>query len=308
VNEVARTIEDPETQGTVWRRWQARELLNGSAQSRKEAATRGDLRIGALGTGSDYTAFLDHLGIASLDVSYGGEDDGGIYHSIYDDFYWYTHFSDTTFAYGRTMAQTDGTLVLRMAQADVLPFDFAALADTVHVYADELKALVEARRTEAAERKAALEANAYALTNDPKRPQVAPPALETPPYLNFAPLENALAALDKAAAHYNKARGATAEKTLPAATLSAINRELARAEQKLTSAQGLPRRPWMEHLIYAPGWLTGYGAKTLPGPREAIEERRYADADQEIARVAGVIGDEAAYVEHIAGEFEAATQ
>jgi len=159
----------------------------------------------------------------------------------------------------------------------------------------------------AAERKAALEANAYALTNDPKQPMVAPPALETPPYLNFAPLDNALATLDKAAAHYNNARDAAAEKTLPPATLSAINQELARAEQKLTSAQGLPRRPWMQHLLYAPGWFTGYGAKTLPGPREAIEERRYADADAEIARVAGVVAGEAAYVEHLAGELEGGT-
>jgi len=153
VNQVARTIEDPETKVSVWKRWQAAGLLAAKPEERKEAASRGDLRIGVLGSGSDYSAFLDHLGIASLNVSYGGEDDGGIYHSIYDDFYWYTHFSDTTFAYGRTMAQTDGTLVLRMAQADLLPYDFAALADTLHVYTGQLKALLEARRTEAAERR-----------------------------------------------------------------------------------------------------------------------------------------------------------
>ena len=308
VNQVARTIEDPETKASVWKRWQAASLLNGKPEEKKEAASRSDLRIGVLGSGSDYSAFLDHLGIASLNVSYGGEDDGGIYHSIYDDFYWYTHFSDTTFAYGRTMAQTDGTLVLRMAQADLLPYDFAALADTLHVYAGQLKTLLETRRTEAAERKAALESNAYALTSDPRRPLLAPQPLETPPFLNFAPLDNALTAMDGAAAHYTRARAAAKDRALPAELLKTLNEELIQAERKLTNPNGLPRRPWMQHLIYAPGWYTGYDAKTLPGPREAIEERRYAEADGQIALVAQVIGDEAGYVEHLATELEAATE
>jgi N-acetylated-alpha-linked acidic dipeptidase len=307
VNEVARSIQDPETHGTVWQRWQAGDLVAGSPQERKDAASRTDLRIGALGSGSDFSAFIDHLGIASLDSSYGGEDPGGIYHSIYDDFYWYTHFGDTTFAYGRTMAQTDGTLVLRMAQADLLPYDFTSLADTLHVYTGELKALLEARRTEATERKADLELNVYKLTNDPNRPMVAPPALEIPPFLNFAPLDNALTLLDKAAAHYGKARAEAAGKILATASLKTLNEELTQAERKLTSPQGLPRRPWMQHLIYAPGWYTGYDAKTLPGPREAIEERRYADADAQIALVAGAIEGEARFVEQLATELETAS-
>ena len=308
VNQVARAIDDPETHATVWSRWQAGALVSGTVQAQKEATSRGDLRIGALGSGSDFSAFLDHLGIASLDVSYGGEDNDGIYHSIYDDFYWYTHFADTSFVYGRALAQTNGTLVLRMAQADLLPYDFAALADTLHTYTSELKALLETRRTEAEERKAALNANAYALTSDPRHPLAPPAALETPPYLNFAPLENALTALDKAAAHFSQARAEAIGKDVPAARLKALNEELAQAERKLTSPQGLPRRPWMQHLIYAPGWYTGYDAKTLPGPREAIEERRYSDADEQIARVAQAIQGESAFVEKIAGELEAASR
>jgi N-acetylated-alpha-linked acidic dipeptidase len=205
------------------------------------------------------------------------------------------------------MAQTDGTLVLRMAQADLLPYDFASLADTLHVYTGELKALLEARRTEATERKADLELNVYKLTNDPNRPMVAPPALEIPPFLNFAPLDNALNLLDKAAAHYGKARAEAAGKILSTASLKTLNEELTQAERKLTSPQGLPRRPWMQHLIYAPGWYTGYDAKTLPGPREAIEERRYADADAQIALVANAIGGEARYVEQLATELETAS-
>jgi len=302
VNEVARGIDDPETKVSVWKRAQAQALLHGTPDQRKDAANRADLRIGALGSGSDFSVFIDHLGIASLDVAYGGEDDGGIYHSIYDDFYWYTHFSDAAFVYGRALAQTNGTLVLRMAQADILPYDFAALADTLHVYSTEVKALLDARRAEAKERQAALAANAYALANDPKKPLLPPPSLETPPFLNFAPLDNALAALDKSSADYSKARSAAAGKTLSPETLKSLNAELTQAERKLTSPQGLPRRPWMQHLLYAPGWYTGYGAKTLPGVREAIEERRYADADAEIVRVAKAIDDEAAYVERLATE------
>ena len=308
VNQVARAIDDPETHATVWSRWQAGALVSGTVQAQKEATSRGDLRIGALGSGSDFSAFLDHLGIASLDVSYGGEDNDGIYHSIYDDFYWYTHFADTSFVYGRALAETNGTLVLRMAQADLLPYDFAALADTLHTYTSELKALLETRRTEAEERKAALNANAYALTSDPRHPLAPPAALETPPYLNFAPLENALTALDKAAAHFSQARAEAIGKDVPAARLKALNEELAQAERKLTSPQGLPRRPWMQHLIYAPGWYTGYDAKTLPGPREAIEERRYSDADEQIVRVAQAIQGESAFVEKIAGELEATSR
>jgi N-acetylated-alpha-linked acidic dipeptidase len=205
------------------------------------------------------------------------------------------------------MAQTDGTLVLRMAQADLLPYDFASLTDTLHAYTGELKALLETRRAEAAERKAALESNAYTLTSDPRRPLLAPPTLETPPFLNFAPLDNALTALDAASAHYAKARDAARGKTLPAALLKTLNEELIQAERKLTSPNGLPRRPWMQHLIYAPGWYTGYGAKTLPGVREAIEERRYADADAQIVLVAQAINDEASYVEQLASELDTAS-
>ena len=247
VNEAARSIEDPETKASVWKRWQAAKLLNGSPQERKDAASRSDLRIGALGSGSDFSAFLDHLGIASLDSSYDGEDDGGIYHSIYDDFYWYTHFGDTTFAYGRALAQTNGTLVLRMAQADLLPYDFASLADTLHVYAGELKALLETQRTEAADRKAALESNAYGLTNDPRHPMVAPRAGDTAvPQLcasrtmRWPPWTRLPRAMAKPAPQQ-------AGKAIPDANLKVLNEELTQAERKLTSQDGLPRRPWMRH-------------------------------------------------------------
>jgi N-acetylated-alpha-linked acidic dipeptidase len=305
VNEVARTIIDPETQATVWRRAQALALVQGTPLERKEASSRRDLRIGALGSGSDYSAFLDHLGIASLDVSYQGEDEQGIYHSVYDDFYWYTHFSDAGFVYGRALAQTDGTLVLRLAQADLLPYDFAALADTLHLYTGEVKTLLEGRRTQAAERQVALDAGAYALASDPRRPLLAPPALAVPPYLNFAPIDNSLNDLDAAAAHFSKARSTVQAKPPAAAKLAAINRELVQAERKLTNPDGLPRRPWMQHLLYAPGWYTGYGAKTLPGVREGIEQAHYPEAEAQIAALGAAVEAEAVLVEHVAAELDA---
>lgn len=307
VNQVAQSVADPETNVSAWQRLRAWQLLNGTPKERKEVATRKDLRMGALGTGSDFTAFIDHLGIASLNVSYGGEDEEGVYHSIYDDFYWYSHFSDSTFVYGRALSQTDGKLVLRMAQADLLPYDFAALVDTLHVYTREVKDLLAARKKEAKERSAALDLNAYALTNDPRHPMVAPPALAMPPFLNFAPLDNALAALDKSAAHFNDARARALGGSIAPDRLNTINEELTQAARKLTSPQGLPRRPWMQNLIYAPGWYTGYDAKTLPGVREAIEQHRYAEADAQIVLVGHAIDDEAVFVEHVASELDSAT-
>jgi N-acetylated-alpha-linked acidic dipeptidase len=307
VNQVAQSVADPETNVSSWQRLRAWKLLNGSPEEKKEVSTRPDLRIGPLGTGSDFTAFIDHLGVASLNVSYGGEDNGaGVYHSIYDDFYWYSHFADSNYVYGRALVQTDGALVLRMAQADVLPYDFTALADTLHVYDREVKGLLAARQNEAKERDAALQMNAYALTSDPRHPMVAPQAIAMPPFLNFAPLDNALASLDKSAAHFNAARTRALSGNVPPERLTTINEELTQAARKLTNPQGLPRRPWMQNLIYAPGWYTGYDAKTLPGVREAIEQRRYDEASAQIILVAHAIEDEAAFVEHIATELDTA--
>ena len=152
MNGVARDIEDPETNLSVWKRDQLHLIGSATPEDRQEARTRPDLRLSALGSGSDYTVFVDHLGIASLDLGFGGEDGGGIYHSIYDDFYWYTHFSDTDFRYGRALAQTVGTAVLRLADADLLPFDFTDFADTIHTYSDQLKKLLKDKQEAVRER------------------------------------------------------------------------------------------------------------------------------------------------------------
>jgi N-acetylated-alpha-linked acidic dipeptidase len=311
VNGVARDITDPEKNISVWKRSQAQRLTSprrpDAQQDRREARTRADLRIGALGSGSDYTAFIDHLGVASLNVAYGGEDDGGIYHSVYDDFYWYTHFSDSEFVYGRALAQTVGTMVLRFADADVLPYDFTDFADTIHKYDDELKTLLKNRQEELHERNQNLEDGVYVATSDPRKPTVAPPREEVPPFLNFAPLDNAQADLDRSAEHYARAMKAfTASNAAQPKALEQLNDQLMQAERKLTNAEGLPRRPWYQHLIYAPGFYTGYGAKTLPGIREGIEEKRYQEAEREIVRAAKALEDYARAVESAATELEKA--
>ena len=309
VNDVARDVLDPETKVSVWKRLQAQRLDDtSSAEDRKKIRDRADLRLGAIGSGSDYTAFVDHLGVASLNLGYGGEDDGGIYHSIYDDFYWYTHFSDTDFVYGKALAQTVGLVVMRLADADVLPFEFGDLADTTQEYMKDLKKLLAKKQEEIAERNREIDDGVFQMTNDPRRPKVAPPRAEVPPHLSFAPLENAIDALQKSAARYTKAAKAVEGRSLPADTLARVNASLIRSERVLLSPEGLLRRPWYKHLLYAPGTYTGYGAKTMPGAREAIELKRYSEADGEIARIAKVLQDEAALVDGVAAELEAAAR
>ncbi len=302
MNGVAKDVEDPESKVSVFKRQQAYRLLHGTPQQQAEARIGDQLSIGALGSGSDFSSFIDHVGIATVDLGFAGEDPSGNYHSIYDDFYWYSHFSDYDFVYGRALAQVAGISVLRMADADIMPYEFEGLSHTVAQYIEEVKALLESRRKEAEDIRRNLNQGVYEAVNDPRNPTVAPPPKEIPPYLNFAPLDNAAAALDQAAKHYTKALGSVQGKTLPPDRLQAINQQLALAERKLTNGQGLPRRPWMQHVLYAPGWYTGYSAKTMPGVREAIEEGRYAEAEEQAVLIARALQDEAAWIKQIAKE------
>jgi N-acetylated-alpha-linked acidic dipeptidase len=293
INDVARDITDPETGLSAWKRRQARTILDGDADERKTARAGGDLPIGALGSGSDYTPFLQHLGVASLAVGYGGEDDGGIYHSIYDDFYWYTHFSDTSFVYGKALAQTVGTAVLRLANAELLPYRFENLATTVQQYAKELEDLRNRRADEIAERNTQITEGVFKATSDPRNPTFAPVAKEPAPHLNFAPLLNAVDSLTAAAKRYEKAYESWHADSGPDGDLVAINRRLLQSERLLTDEAGLPKRPWYQHLLYAPGFYTGYGVKTMPGVREAIEQGEWDAIDREVNRLADVLNAEA---------------
>ena len=259
VNEVARDVEDPKRPGKTLA---AASLDRDVSQEKTELGKamlrkRGDKPIDALGSGSDYTAFIDHLQIASLDLGFGGEGGGGVYHSIYDSFYWYTHFSDKDFAYGAALSRTIGTVILRLADADVLPFEFTATARTLRGYVDE----IEKARKEIAD---------------------APP-------IDLAPIRTALDRLDKAAAAYNKAALGDRATALPADKLAELNRLLYTSERAFRHEAGLPRRPWFKHLAYAPGFYTGYGVKTLPGIREGIEQKQWDEARSFVPIVARAI-------------------
>ncbi len=308
INGVARDIEDPETRLSVWQREHLSLIAHASAEDRKEIRERPDIRISALGSGTDFTGFLDHLGIATLDLGYSGEDEQGIYHSIYDDFYWYTHFSDTEFVYGRALSQTVGTAVMRLADAEVLPFEFTNLADTVEKYTKELEKLLKDKQEEIRERDQELDEGVFKATYDPRRPTVAPPREDVPPHLNFAPMQNAVDALARRAERYHQAmvgKQATLNEE-QAEFIRALNVKLMESERRLTAEDGLPRRGWYKHLLYAPGVYSGYGVKTVPGVREGIEQKRYAEAEQEIARVAKVLDNESALIDSAAEMLEKA--
>ena len=309
INGVARDIIDPETKLSVWKRAQLHLIADAkSPDDRHEIRQRSDLRIDALGSGSDFTPFLQHDGVASLNIGFSGEDGGGIYHSIYDDFYWYTHFSDTDFTYGRALAQSGGTAVMRMADADLLPFEFVDLSDTVQTYVKELKALAQKTSDDVAERNRQIEEGLFAAVDDPRKPLVAPKAETVPPHLNFAPLDNAVDALSRSASEYRKAldRSGVGESGAPAAALSATDALLIQSERKFLTVEGLPNRPWYKHQLYAPGFYTGYAVKTMPAVREAIELKHWQQADEAILVVARVLQDEAALVSSAAVKLSAA--
>ena len=295
VNQVARAVTDPQTGVTVAERTRARRRASGD----KEADTRADLRISPLGSGSDYTPFLQHLGIASLNLGYGGENRGGSYHSAFDSYDYYTRFGDPGFAYGITLAQTAGRITLRFANADVLPFTFTNFVDNVSKYTDEVTTLAETMRAETKRHNDLVAANVYGLAADPTKPYVAPEAKAPVPYLNFAPLQNALAALKASAMACDAAMRAHSE-GLDAQAQAALNDILLHVERMMTRTEGLPRRSWFRHHIYAPGFYTGYGVKTLPGVREALEQRDWEEAAEQIEIVAGVL-------ERVTAEIDRAT-
>jgi N-acetylated-alpha-linked acidic dipeptidase len=290
LNGVARDVSDPESGVSVLKRRQAFAVARGTGDERREARERTDFRIGALGSGSDYTPFVQHAGIASINLSFGDEDQDGIYHSIYDDFYFFAHYLDTDFTYGRALAQTVGTAVIRLADADVVPMEFTNLADTVQKYGRELKELLGRKQEDVRERNRQIADGVFAAMRDPRAPVPIPKTEAIPPAINFAPYDNAAAALTDAARRYDKALGtARAKVAANQKALVALNAKLRQAEIQLIDNDGLFRRPWYRHLIYAPGFYTGYGVKTVPGVREGIEDGRYADAEKEVSRVASAL-------------------
>jgi N-acetylated-alpha-linked acidic dipeptidase len=310
VNDIARDITDPEKNIPVWQRLKLFNISKAKTdEDRKDVRDRAELRINALGSGSDYTVFVDHLGIASLNLGYGGEANGGIYHSIYDDFYWYTHFDDANFVYGRALAQTVGSAVMRLADADVIPYNFDGMADTYGRYVDELEKLAKKKRDDAIERNRQLDEGMYEAVADPTKKSVPPPRLPVPPYLNFAPLRNSLDTLKNSVQKYEAALAkAQANGGAALANTSAVNSKLMETERALTLPDGLPDRPWFKHEIYAPGFYTGYGVKTMPAVRESIEQDKWPLAEQSITVVGKVLTNEAGAIDAATAELQKAAQ
>jgi N-acetylated-alpha-linked acidic dipeptidase len=282
-NEVMNDVIDPQTGVTVAERRRARIEVNGSASARAELKSRSDMRISPLGSGSDYSPFLQHLGVASLNISFGGEARDGSYHTLYDTYEHYTTFRDPGMVYGQALAKVAGRATLRLANAPRLPFEFNGLADNIELYMDEVEELADDMRSETLEMNQRIDSGVFELALDPARSIQAPAHKDEVPFFNFAPLRNALDELQKAAADYEEltSDGSSASEQ--------DNILLYTSERELTRDDGLPGRPWFTHHIYAPGFYTGYGVKTLPGVREAIEERQYQLVADEIVVAADVI-------------------
>ncbi len=292
VSQALRDVADPEKGIDVLRRAKDEAIVRGSDDQRREARERADLRLSALGSGSDYTPFLQHLGIPCLNIGYGGEEEYGQYHSIYDSFDHFTRFCDPDFAYELTLARTSGRLVLRLADAEVLPFEFTALGEAVQRYVSEVGKQTDDLRAQAAEKERRAAEGSEVAASDPKHP-LAPPRPDPPePFLGFAPLQNAAARLDRSARAYDealRARFAAGAPALEASAQQALDQALMKVERAMTRPEGLPRRPWFTHYVYAPGMYTGYAVRTLPGVREAIERRDWKEAEAQVDITAGVL-------------------
>ena len=269
INDVARDVPDPRGSGkSVLEAKRARLVEQAKTDKDKsDLRAKTDLPIEALGSGSDYTAFIDHVNVASLDLGFGGDGGGGIYHSIYDSFYWYMHFSDGGFTHGAALSKTVGTALMRLADAEILPFDFRGTAATLKTYADEIETMPDVKGK-----------------------------------LDLAPLRSAIARLSSAADAYDKAASAaTRADSAPRAALAELNRVLYSTERAFRHEAGLPKREWFKHLAYAPGFYTGYGVKTLPGIREGIEQKQWDEARSFVPIVAAAITKLAGEVDRATG-------
>jgi N-acetylated-alpha-linked acidic dipeptidase len=305
-NEVIADVKDPQTGVAVRDRARARSLVAAGepganeelkATAKTVADPAKDLPLGALGSGSDYSAYLQHLGLAALDFGYGGEgESGGVYHSLYDDYEHHSRFVDPGFVYDATLARTVGRAVLRLADTDLPVQRYGDFADTVATYLDQVKKLDAAKREEAQGQARMLSANAYGLAADPTKPHANPAALAQSPKLDFAALEAAVAKVKASAGAFDTALAAKGE-ALPKAQRAKLDAVVRPLDQTLLRPEGLPGRSWYMHMIYAPGRFTGYGAKTLPGVREAIEERRFGDAQKYIGLTAEALGAYAAQLD-----------
>jgi len=311
VNEAAADVRDPETGVPMVQRQRAKlqveALTEGGRLSPAQtaAADKGaDVPLAALGSGSDFTAYLQHLGLPALDFGFSGESQsGGVYHSLYDSFHHYTTFDDPGLKYSAALAKLAGRVVMRVADADTPATRYGDFADTVASYLDEVKKLAETRRTGDERLGQLIQADAFRIAGDPLKPVSAPVAEAPTPRFDFGPLEKAVARLRRSATAFDESYANRGVRLAPERR-QRLNAALRDIDQLLLDPRGLPGRPWFRHMIYAPGRLTGYGAKTLPGVREAIEDRRFDDARDYIGRTAAVLDAYAARLDQARGVLE----
>ncbi len=286
-NEITEGVIDPQTGVTIKERRYAHAVVEADKSGRAKLLGNKHMKLGALGAGSDYSPFFQHLGIASMNLGFGGEGDDGQYHSIYDSYDEFVRFKDPGFRYGVALSKTAGRVTMRLANADVLPFDFNTFSKTVNGYADDVKSLLDNARTETETENKMITEKLFDVAKDPTKQYKSPMAKDIVPFLNFSALDNALVALKTAAEDFQKRYEKAPQ--LPTDKQQKLNTILYKAERSLLQQKGLPRREWYRHQIYAPGYYTGYGVKTLPGIREGIEERHWKEAQEHIEIVAKTI-------------------
>ena len=280
MDEIAKQVIDPQTGVSIFDRERAHEVISTKdAEAKKRIWNEKELKLDAMGSGSDYSSFIQHAGIPSLNLGFGGEDEGGEYHSIYDSYSLYEKFKDPGFQYGVTLAETAGHAILRMADADGLPFDFTHLYKTIETYSNDLITLLKRDRENTELENQIINSGSYSVGEDPTKRYHIPLVKPEAPYLDFSPMQNALQKLGNSVDSLN----VVYQKNIRKNSMSlAFSQSLHRAEQQLLNDTGLPRRAWYKHTLYAPGSYTGYGVKTMPGIREAIEQRNWNEAQQQI--------------------------
>ena len=295
-NEVIEQVKDPQTNVSIKDRKYAKTMVDADRAGRSKLIGNKNMKIGALGAGSDYTPFLQYLGIASMDISFGGEENGDQYHSIYDTYDHFTRFIDSGFQYGVALAKVKGLVMMRLANADILPVEFNSFYKTVNDYVTEVKTLLENTRTDMETEAKMTKEKLFELARDPKKKHGQTGVKESAPYLNFSSVENALVQLKNASEEFQQLSGKATQLSIE--KQKQLNAILYKAESSLTNEKGLPRRSWYKHQIYAPGYYTGYGVKTLPGIREGIEEHNWKDAQEYIEILAKTLE---AYTEQVNG-------
>ena len=295
-NEIANDVIDPQTGVSIKERKYAVAIVTADKTARASLIGNKNIKLGALGAGSDWSGFLQFLGIASMNLSFGGEGQGGEYHSIYDSYDHFVRFTDPGFQYEVTLAKTCGRAMMRMANADVLPFDINSFYKTVADYVTELKTMLDNTRTETEQENKMIRDKLFDYAKDPTKYFQSPKVEDAVPYLDFSNLENTMAQLKNTAEEFQSQYSIATQ--LSVDKQNELNEILYKTERSLIKESGLPRRPWYKHQIYAPGYYTGYGVKTLPGIREAIEQRNWKEAQENIEIVSKTMEDYTQQVQH----------